>query len=179
MATPDTRHGPAPSCEAMATSEEILTLADQDWTFGQLASARRGYGDAERADPGSWHAAFQAAWIDAAFGPLDPGRLKSLDRPGLGAGQSKRLSMLRSAKPTLSGGPADWDIETLRKHKESSSAAFWEKRAAEANAANQFGLAMACYREAEHLAPSRYYDPPREMQALPLVIEQHLNDVRG
>jgi hypothetical protein len=145
----------------MATSDEILEQADQDWTFGLLSAARRGYGDAQRADPSSWHAAFMAAWIDAAFGPLDPGRLKQLERQGLSPGRSKRLAMLRDAKPLLPGAPSDWDIETLRKDKDSSSATFWEKRAAEANRANQYGLAMSCYREAELLAPSRYYDPPR------------------
>lgn len=164
---------------AGSTLADTLAQADQDWTFGLLTAARRGYEAALTSDPSSWHASLQTAWIDSAFERIDPDRISKLERPGLGAEALQRIEMLRAAKPVLSGDRSAWDIESLRTRPDASSAAWWEKNAALANDARQYGLALACFQEAELLAPARYYDPPRVMQGLPLQAETQLRIARG
>jgi len=158
---------------------EMLRVADQHWTDGLLAPAHAGYAQALQLDPGSWHAAFQLAWIDASFGPLDPARVRELTRPDLPVEARAVLKVLVAPRPTLAGEVADWDLVALRARPEASKVGWWTDKATKSGHAGQYGVSLACWHEAEHLAPDRFFDPPSEMQAAAQQIENHLRAVRS
>jgi hypothetical protein len=149
---------------------KLLSLADQWWEVGLLQKACVAYRDVLARDPSNWHAAFQLAWIDAGFGRIDADRVEALQRPELPAAAAERLERLRERLergPFLDGTIADWDLEGLRGSSDSKTARWWEEHAARAAATGQYGLALACFGEAEALAPEMYFDPPAAFKAVP------------
>lgn len=158
----------------------LLLIADQDWQFGFLRKARAGYAEILDLDSSNWHAAFQLAWIDSGFGPIDESRIEKLrisDLPSRAAERVERLSERSQRGPFLDGEVSTWDIEALRRLPDTKTARWWEDRAARAAAAAQYGLALACYAEAERLTPDMYFDPPSSVKAVPEP-GNHLHSVR-
>lgn len=160
------------------TLDALLRLADEDWRYGQLVSARARYSAALRMAPASWHAAFQLAWIDAAFGRRDPDVMRKVDVAGLPEPAVDALRILKGGHlAPLAGDPQDWDIEHMRtagKH----GTEWWEARGRDAQKAGQYGLAGVCYAEAVELDPDHYFDPPTHMQRAPYELSVHLEAVR-
>jgi hypothetical protein len=159
---------------------KLLAIADQDWEFGFMNEARAGYDGVLKSDPSNWHAAFQLAWIDSGFGPIDADRvehLRSQRLPIAAAERVERLSERVQRGPFLDGSVSKWDIEALRGLAEPKTARWWEDCGARAAAAAQYGLALACYAEAEQLAPEMYFDPPTAFKAVPRP-GNHLHAIR-
>jgi hypothetical protein len=149
---------------------KLLAIADQDWEFGFMKKARAGYDAVLARDPSNWHAAFQLAWIDSGFGQIDADRVEHLRGqrlPSAAAERVERLSERIQRGPFLDGNVSTWDIEALRQLAEAKTARWWEDRGARAAAAAQYGLALACYGEAEQLTPEMYFDPPAAFKAVP------------
>jgi tetratricopeptide (TPR) repeat protein len=159
--------------------DSLLRLADEDWEFGQLVSARTRYAAALRMAPGNWHAAFQLAWIEAGFGHRDPATLRRVDIAGLPERAGNALRVLTGGHlAPLDGSIEDWDIEHLRssgKH----DANWWEQRGQAAQKAGQYGLAIRCYSEATELEPDHYFDPPPHVQRAPHEFSVHMDAVRA
>jgi hypothetical protein len=151
-----------------------LALADQDWKFGQLVTARAGYASALTLAPQCWHAAFQLAWIDSAFKTLPSERIERLRRSDLPPELREDLYLMLNRTERLSGSLEDWDIKTLQATSNAGDAMWWEARAADASNVDQDGLALACYQMAESLEPQLYFDPPKAMIVLPGRISRHL-----
>jgi hypothetical protein len=156
---------------------ELLKDADQDWQYGMLEDAYAKYCHLRDR---SWHAAFQAAWIASAFDWVDLQPVIAVQPSELEHGASVLMEILmRRAAPTsesprLPGGPAQWDIRTLRRDGHSGDLDWWTNKAKEAEECGLLGVAMSCWREAEELDPNEFYDPPSTMQLLPLKIDTHL-----
>jgi hypothetical protein len=151
-------------------TSQMLALADQNWEFGFMEKARAGYADVLKRDPSNWHAALQLAWIDSGFGPIDQDRVSALRRPGLPTTASEavdRLAERAQRGPFLDGNVSTWDIEALREKPDAKTSRWWEDCGARAASAGQYGLAIACYGEAEQLAPEMYFDPPAAFKAVP------------
>jgi tetratricopeptide (TPR) repeat protein len=154
----------------MPDTQNLLSLADQWWEVGLLLKACAAYRDVLARDPSNWHAAFQLAWIEVGFGRIDADRVDALQRPGLAAAAAERIEQLRKRLergPFLDGTIADWDLNGLRGSSDAKTARWWEEHAAYAAAAGQYGLALACFGEAEALAPEMYFDPPAAFKAAP------------
>jgi hypothetical protein len=134
-------------------------------------------------DPANWHAAFQIAWIEAAFAPIGVERVEALQRYTMPVEAADELvQLLHRARegaeaPLLEGGIDAWDIDVLKAAADGKNHDWWEERAARAANALQYGLAQACYDEAEALAPELYFDPPRGYRSLP-VPRTHTEAVR-
>lgn len=156
----------------------LLDDADHQWSEGMLGNAYARYTQALEQDPAAWRADFQLAWIDAAFMPLHPSRIRALDRPGLSDEARALLARLGTAT-RLPDGLARWDLVALRRAPEASQSAWWMRQGQHAAAAGQYGLALACYQEAERLTPDRFHDPPRIVQTLPVQLETHLRVLRN
>lgn len=158
-----------------------LRLADQKWQSGLLADASERY---ERMREQSWHAAFQAAWIDSAFGPIDLKQVKASAPLELPHRAEKLLETLEnraaidSQHPRLPGNPAEWDIRRLRQQPNANDFEWWIDMAKLSEDSGLWGLAMSCWRKAEVLEPIYFYDPPSRMQRLPLKNENHLQTLR-
>jgi len=158
--------------------ETALALADQNWKFGRLASARDGYAAVLKEAPACWHAAFQLAWLEAMFEVPTAERIEQLRLPALPPELLKildrDLGVMSQRTKRLSGRLEDWDIEALRAMSAAGDFSWWEARAADAADVGQPGLALACYSEAEKLCPEMYYDPPSLTAECPGRIDRHL-----
>ena len=165
--------------------DAVLERADGAWRDGRLRDARDGYARALAIAPASWHAAFQAAWIDAAFTAPARARIDALLRPGLPPAVRELVEMLdlRTEEirhgERLEGRIEDWDIERLRASARAGDAAFWEACAERAATTREYGLAAACYDEALRCAPQHYLDPPAEMARAPHEADHHLRIVQS
>ncbi len=157
--------------------DKLLQLADQDWRDGALKRARDRYAEALRLDPKCWHAAFQLAWIDAAFGRLDATAASQLQVDGLSPDALRRLDMMASRPRPIAGSVEEWDIEALRAQGE-RKADWWETRGRQAQEAGLFGLADACYLEAIEVEPDHYFDPPPHVQRASVQASQHLAAIK-
>ena len=157
---------------------ERLKMADYLWECGDLKEARAQYAEALRQDPACWHAEFQLVWIDAAFELLREARVKKLLRPGLSEWATQHCAMLSSLS-ILEGGMDAWDRAFLKAQPEAGTTAFWEGKAERAEEAGQYGLADACYGEAELLDPNGYLYPPKKARVLPSQIRSHLAGLRS
>ena len=160
---------------------KLLAVADQDWEFGFMNKARAGYAKVLERDLSNWHAASQLAWIDSGFGPIDAARVEHLRGqrlPSPAAERVERLSERFERGPFLDGNASAWDIEALRGLPEPKTARWWEDGGARAAAAAQYGLALACYAEAEQLTPEMYFDPPAAFKAVPRP-GNHLHAIRA
>jgi hypothetical protein len=109
-----------------------LAMADQDWALGRLVSARAGYASVLMLAPQCWHATFQLAWIDSAFGTLPFQRIERLRRPKLPPVLVRDLDTMLERTERLSGWLEDWDIEALQMTNKSSDALWWQARASDA-----------------------------------------------
>jgi hypothetical protein len=138
-----------------------LRVGDQAWEAGALAAARAAYARAADADPRSWHAAFQLAWIDLAFGDVPAARMSWLTSAAPHKGWRIALADRVATAATLAGGLAVWDIDALRRAALPGDATWWEVRALRAHAARQHGLARACFDAASDFTSIRDYEPPR------------------
>lgn len=164
-----------------AELSNLLLIADQDWEFGFMKKARAEYAEVLERDPSNWHAAFQLAWIDSGFGPIDSDRVEHLRLPRLPSSAAERVERLSERfhhGPFLDGNVSHWDIEALRRLPEAKTARWWEERGARAASAAQYGLALACYSEAEQLTPEMYFDPPAAFKAVPRP-GTHLHAIRS
>lgn len=169
------------------TLAERLTRADQHWERGELVDARKDYLHALELAPACWQAAFQVAWIDAAFGPPEQDPLPALRRPGLPRDAAVRLDelgelieRLRSGEATaLPGTVADWDARTLQRSPHADDRRFWERSAERAAEVGQYGLAYWCHQEAAELAPNLYADPPGKMRRAFMDASEHLAFLRA
>ncbi len=159
----------------------MLSTADRDWRFGDLPRAHAAYCNVLVHDESDWHAAFQLAWIDAAFGPIDAQRITTLQRRGLSAQQLESMEVLgQRAQLLLEGSPhsldgtlPDWSFDRMRERFGDDVAA-WEEAAGRAARAMQYGLADSCFNEAARLAPERFFDPPRAMQSASSMAARHV-----
>jgi hypothetical protein len=138
-----------------------LRVGDQAWEAGALVAARAAYARAAGADPRSWHAAFQLAWIDLAFGDLDAARTAWLAAAAPHRGWRAAVAERVRTGATLAGGLPVWDIDALRRAAPAGDATWWEVRALRAHAARQHGLARACFDAAADFTSIRDYQPPR------------------
>ena len=139
-----------------------LLLGDRAWEVGALASARRAYDAARRIAPRCWHARVQIAWIDLAFRPLPDVELAELASaaPDPTWRHDLRARAAEAARGVvLDGELGSWDIDSLRAIG-GASRAWWERRAARAHAARQYGLARACIDEASNFTTLDDYEPP-------------------
>lgn len=167
------------------TLDAVLERADGAWRDGRLRAARDGYARALAIAPASWHAAFQVAWIDAAFTPPPRAQIDALRRPGLPPAVLELVEMLDLRSEEIRHGEVlearidDWDIERLRGSARADDAAFWEASARRAAMTREYGLAAACYDEALRCAPQQYLDPPAEMARAPHEADHHLRIVRS
>ena len=159
----------------------LIAIADHYWEFGFMNKARAGYADVLARDPSNWPAAFQLAWIDSGFGAIASDRIERLRNAGLpipAAEVLDRLAERNQSGPFLDGSVSTWDIEALRAVQSEETATWWEERAAKAAAAGQYGLALACYGEAERIAPEMHFDPPPAFKAVPRP-GNHLHAIRA
>lgn len=167
----------------MADSKLMLEQADQDWQFGLLENSYILYLNLREH---SWHAAFQAAWIESAFSPVDKVIFDYLQQfrestPSTSLLLQKlndRCLGVPSYSP-LEGGVEAWDIAALRGKAESKDSTWWLSQAQRAECGGLLGVAMACWREAENLDPAYFFTSPPAMQQLPYEIDQHLQALRS
>ena len=138
-----------------------LRVGDQAWEAGALVAARAAYARAADVDPRSWHAAFQIAWIDLAFGDVDAARMSWLTSAAPHRGWRLALADRIATGATLPGGLHAWDIEALRRAAPPCDSTWWELRALRAHAARQHGLARACFDAASDFTSICDYEPPR------------------
>lgn len=160
----------------------MLRMADQSWEFGRLREAYGRYKSVLAADPASWRARFQVAWIEAAFAPVAASVIADLRRwtlPVEAAERVDRLAARTGAARFLPGSLADWAFETLSNNPKAADAAWWEELAEAAMRAEQHSLAHALFQEAAERAPERYFDPPADMGRLPRIIANHLAAIRA
>lgn len=169
----------------MNSNSRDLMDADGAWEEGQLVSARKLYASVREADPDCWHAAFQRAWIDAAFGPVPDAELAALHRPDLSGEARELLQILvdrvrdRQEGERLPGTIQDWDIAALARNPKAGERTWWESCADLAIETGQWGLAQACFDKAADVAPEMYHDPPRRAQGIQAQLEAHLETIRG
>ena len=156
-----------------------IERAGEAWREGRILKAQRKYKAILQTDPQEWGALFQLAWLDGIFGRLTPERVQELNRPGL-SGSARHMiealdGMARDPMP-LEGTASDWDIETLRRHGRGEYySSWWEARGKAASKAGLYGVALACFEEAESREPNgAYWDPPGWTHSLPAQVEQHL-----
>jgi hypothetical protein len=165
----------------MNNQTQRLADADHYWSQGRLRPAYELYSSLA---PVNWHAAFQKAWIDAAFGPVSSERLAALDVHDLSQDARELLQILvehvqnRGTDEILPGTLADWDIDSLKTKPTANERKWWEQCGDLAIATGQWGLAEACFDEAANLAPEMYYDPPARVQGLLAQIENHLHSLK-
>jgi hypothetical protein len=138
-----------------------LRVGDQAWEAGALVAARAAYARAADLDWRSWHAAFQLAWIDLAFGDLAPERMSWLSAAAPHRGWRIALADRVATAGTLAGGIFTWDIDSLRRAAPPGDVTWWEVHALRAHAARQHGLARACFDAASDFQSIRDYEPPR------------------
>lgn len=161
-------------------TQRLLIDADDAWSEGRMQQALQLY-----AHDSSWHAAFQAAWIRAAFAPLPDADLARLRRPDLTPEARDLLETLvdrvqdRQPGELLEGAVRDWDIETLAGNPKAGDRMWWEQCADLAIETGQWGLAQACFDAAAEISPEMYYDPPRRSQGIQAQLETHLDIVRA
>lgn len=166
----------------MGKTDQRLAEADDLWSEGRLRAARELYG---RLEALSWHAAFQAAWIDAAFGPVSDDRLAALDREGLSQDARELVEIVtervrdREPDEILPGTVDDWDLDSLRTKPKAGDRRWWEECGDRAIETGQWGLAEACFDQAAEISPEMYYDPPARVQGILAQVEAHLDIVRG
>lgn len=166
----------------MTPLETRLSDADDHWAEGRIRAARALY---DQLEADSWHAAFQAVWIDAAFGSVDDERLAALERDDLHEDARSLLDIAiervrdREDDEILDGTIDEWDIDALRGKPTAGDLLWWEQCGDRAIATGQWGLAEACFERAAEIMPEMYYDPPARTQGIASMIENHLNIVRS
>jgi len=157
--------------------------ADDAWCTGALVDAHALYSEALKKHPDCWHAAFQVAWLDTSFGKVTQNQLDALQQTGLSQNQLDVLAVLNEwaelvlagqSRAILNGDLASWDIGALKTR--CSHASEWEDAGKAAARAKQFGLAHACYAEAESLAPETYWDPPAAARRATQMMKQHMTN---
>jgi hypothetical protein len=158
-----------------------LAEANEAWREGRLRDADAAYRAARDADPSNWAAAFQVAWIEAAFGRLSPARARSFDRPTLSPAARRlieELVAITERADFLDGTVADWDIETLRASGEHDDT-WWLTRAKRAAALLQYGLGDACFEEAVERSSVLFDDRPHWAVGLLTYADEHLAAIAG
>jgi hypothetical protein len=157
----------------------MIAEAHEAWHEGRIRDADDAYRAALAANPDSWAAAFQIAWLEAAFGRLSPARARAFDRPTLSSAARKRVEVLvaiTEGKDFLDGTVADWDIEALRASGE-HDADWWLKRARRARDVELYGLADAAFEEAVERSSTLYDDRPRWAVGLRTDADEHLKAI--
>lgn len=160
----------------MTTPEE---RASQAWREGRILDAQREYQVILKTDPAAWGALFQLAWLDGIFGKLTPGRVEVLDRPGLSESAQNMIKALKGMADypmPLKGTVVDWDIKVLRQRGSGETySTWWEAHGKAACKAGLYGVAIACFEEAESREPNgAYWDPPGWTHSLPALVDGHL-----
>ncbi len=153
--------------------------ASQAWREGRILDAQREYQAILKADPDAWGALFQLAWLDGIFGKLTLGRIAVLDRLGLSESARNMIKALKGMAEhpmPLEGTLADWDIDVLRQRGSGETCStWWEARGKAAFKAGLYGVAIACFEEAESREPNgAYWDPPGWTHSLPALVDGHL-----
>ena len=157
----------------------LLDDAATAWREGRLLDARAAYGAALQADPASWAAAFQLAWLDSAFGGPTRAQVQALERDDLSPsarGLVDALADMARQPTSLPGRIEDWDIDALlRQGSTEHYGSWWESRGKTAAGVGLYGLALACFEEAERREPGgAFWDPPAWSHSLPAQVESHL-----
>ena len=142
-----------------------LEQAGEAWGEGRILDAQRGYQAIVKTNPDQWGALFQLAWLDGIFGKLTLARIRALDRPGLSGSarnMTRALEGMASDPMPLEGDVADWDIAALRRRGSGETySSWWEARGKAACKAGLYGVALACFEEAESREPGgAYWDHP-------------------
>ena len=156
-----------------------IESAGEAWREGRILDAQREYQAILKSDSGAWGALFQLAWHDGIFGKLSPERVQLLDRPGLSESARnmiKALEGMANDPMPLEGSVDDWDIEVLRQRGRGEIySSWWETHGKAASKAGLYGVALACFEEAESREPNgAYWDPPGWTHSLPALVDGHL-----
>ena len=156
-----------------------LDSAGEAWREGRIIDAQRDYKAILATAPDSWGALFQLAWLDGIFGKLSPERIQPLRRSSLSESAKNMIRALEGMSPhpvPLEGSVADWDIETLRQRGRAETySSWWEAQGKAAFKAGLYGVALACFEEAEtREVNGAYWDPPGWTHSLPALVDGHL-----
>jgi hypothetical protein len=164
---------------AQAEPPVPLDPAGLAWLEGRLRKARALYERALRQHADHWAARFQLAWLDAAFGRLEPTTLAALERDELTATGRDRLRALAAAdqRPPVAGDELAWDIEVLRGAGAAEDAAWWLERGGQAWQAGLFGVAAACGTEAAARSARLRGEAPAWMRDAAAHAREHLRRI--
>jgi hypothetical protein len=138
-----------------------LKIGDHAWEAGALVSARSAYARAAELAPISWHAAFQLASIDLAFGAMPRPAIECVLATAPTPRWRDALLARAENRAPLEGGIAAWDIVRLRCDSLRSGQRHWEQLGMRAHSAKLYGLARACFDEASNLTSVHDYAVPR------------------
>lgn len=166
-----------PLKEISMSPDEDLETGAIAWREGNLIKAQEAYRSALKQRPDDWRAAFQLAWIEAAFGQLPPAKARMLDRKGLSEGARRAVRALIAQAESgkfLDDGPAEWDIEALDRTGAGEDDHWWLDRGKRAWRAGLYGLAHECYERAARRASIWYDDPPNWAQGALTQADRHL-----
>jgi tetratricopeptide (TPR) repeat protein len=157
-----------------------MERAGKAWREGRILEAQREYQAIVKTEPDAWGALFQLAWLQGIFGKLTPERVETLDRPGLSESARNMINVLEgmaSEPRPLEGDVDDWDIKALRERGSGEVySSWWEARGKAAFKAGLYGVALACFEEAESREPNgAYWDPPGWTHSLPAQLNGHLD----
>lgn len=154
-----------------------MASAHEAWRAGRLLAAEAAYRAVVDAQPDSWTASFQLAWLDAAFGRLSPARARAFERLAPDAVARRRvdvLVVLCESNDHLDGGLRDWDIDTLLTTGARESDDWWIERARRAWRAGLYGLADACVDKAVERSVVLADDKPHWAVGLLTQADEHL-----
>jgi hypothetical protein len=167
-----------------AAIDPVRAAADDAWREGRLLAARDGYKAILSRDPNDWRARTALASMDLAFGKLSVDAARALSRDDLSRDAKDHVRSVVAAaedreRDTLKGKEAAWDIEALRVAGKNADDTWWLKKGKAAWDVWLFGLAAACFDEANNRSESLSYNPPPWAQVTLSQADDYLRMLAG